>query len=171
MSRSSKDDGTSRGEGSPGAEREVSFAAPFGAMDRETRDLFARYCEVEMAKIRLQQQQLDNEALDRSRLDRESEPRLLVDNARAQAEAQKIADAAALDRAKAELEIRKLRIEGQKLEGEAMVAVAARAAEVFWPRIEQFGAGIMRLNLEQFSLIREEMRLLAGRDPGSGSKS
>ena len=167
----SKDEGTSRSEGSFGSEREAPFAAPFGIMDRETRDLFSRHFELEMAKIRLQQQQLDNDALERSRVDRESEPRLVVENARAQAEAQKIADGAALERARAELESRKLRVEGHKPEGEAMVAVAARAAEVFWPRVEQLGAGIMRLNLEQFSLIREEMRLLAGRDPGSGSKS
>lgn len=161
-----------RGKEKSASQGETPVMPPFVVMDRATREAFERYCEVEMSRVRLQQQQLDSDSSDRSeirqRTDRENEPRLLIENARAQAEAQKIADAAALEQARVELEICKLRAEGRRLEGEALVSVAAKAAEVFWPRVEQLGAGIMRLNLEQFQLLREEMRLLAGRDPVTG---
>lgn len=158
-----------------GKEEQVPVMNPFGAMDSAAREVFDRYCEVELAKIRLQQQQLDSEAAiqndERMRADRDNEARLLVENAKAQAEADKISNNSALDQAKVDLEIRKLRLEGQKLENEAVVKVVAQIVDLTWPRIEQLGTAIARMNAERFELMREEMRLIAGRNPADGSKS
>lgn len=146
---------------------------PFIAMDRETRELWERYCDIELAKVRLQQQQLDSENNARAeanlRSDRENEARLLVDNAKAQAEAQKIADASALEQARMELEVRKLRLEGERLENEITLGVVSKGLELLWPKIEQLGAGLAAANRENNMLIREELRLIAGRNPVDGS--
>lgn len=141
----------------------------FAALDAETRDAFERYCNVEIAKAQAiesveRTKQQDQYAEDqRQRREHEAaevaaEPRRIVDLAKAR-----------LEQAKIELEIRKLGIEGRRLEDEAMLGIAAKTVDLIWPRLAAIGAGISAEARQDRELIREEMRLIAGRNPVDGT--
>lgn len=145
----------------------------FAEMDAPTREAFSRYCDVELARCRAETAQTDNEFRERTeqRLaqERAAEPQRLIEMAKAQAEVQLIADASRLAQAQTDLEIRKLHTLGDAHEADAMVDVAAKAAAVFWPMLQSIGAGISAEAKADRELIREEMRLLAGRNPIDGT--
>lgn len=130
----------------------------FSALDAEVREVFRRYCDVETAKAQaVQDEELTKRRVIDAQLE-ESEPRRIVDLAKAR-----------LEQAKIELEIRKLGIEGRRLEDEAMLGVAAKAVDLIWPRLAAIGAGISAEARQDRELIREEMRLIAGRNPVDGT--
>lgn len=152
----------------------------FSALDAETRDAFRRWCEVEIARAgaaeavertKQQDQYAENQRLrgEQDAADEAAELRRIVERTKAEAEAGKIAAAARLEQAKIELEIRKLGIEGRRLEDEAMLGIAAKAVDLIWPRLAAIGAGISAEARQDRELIREEMRLIAGRNPVDGT--
>lgn len=148
----------------------MSKTPPFVAMSPEDREAFLRWCDVEDEKAHTERQRLSEEAEEKRRLWEMGEPNRAIETAKARAEAERIADAARLDGAKTDLEIRRLRIEGGRIEAAAQVELAMQIADAFWPKLQAIGSGISAEARADRELIREELRLIAGRNPLDGTK-
>lgn len=182
-------DSGSRAAGAPAA-REVVFR--FGDLDPETRAAFERFCAVREAEARATEEsaRAQREAQEnihfkeveelRSQREQEAEAararrpvleaRAQLEAAEAEAQAKVVAARGRLEVAKLDAETEKLRQEGRHLRDLAQVEVVSNMLEVAWPRLESLGRGFLGLVREEAGLVKEELRLIAGRNPATGER-
>ncbi len=165
------------------AEAPVTFQ--FADISQTTADAFERWCSIRDKEISLAS---DKERTRRSsiehdqemqraearRKDRAAEAVALVAMAEADAKVEGIKLALSMHRAKVDLEIRKIKIEGDVAEQTAQFENVSKVLDLVWPKAEALGKGFVALCREEgdrrISLIKEELRLVAGRHPVDGSK-
>lgn len=111
----------------------------------------------------------DAAAEDRRDAARKREIAAVVERAEADAKAEAIRRASQREDAKLHHEQALLDIELRRARSVAEAESAKRMAEVFWPMAEALGKGFATLIRIESSILREELRLIAGRNPDTGA--
>ncbi len=165
------------------AEKQITFR--FADIDVDTREAFQRYCDVRQAEARASSESEHTKQLAEENRHREAdaarrreevadEPQIIVERARAEAEARKIRRATEFEDAKQEIELQKERREADAADMQSRVSVFEKVLEVVWPKIESIGYGFVGMvreeNQETRDLLVANMHLLAGRNPKDGAK-
>jgi hypothetical protein len=143
----------------------------FHEMDDNARDAFERYCRLketeEMTKqsqIRLKESEIDlkntETALANMQAKRKLELELSLEKAKVEVEL-----------AKLQHEVDKIQLETRKLRNNQDIDQAERVTNLIWPRLEILGQGLILLACEQSNLVREELRLIANRNPIDGTSN
>jgi hypothetical protein len=95
----------------------------------------------------------------------------IVERAEAEAKVAAIRNASLREKAKFDNELALADIELSRARNAAQAEHAKQLATIFWPMAETLGKGFAELVRIEASLVREELRLIANRDPESGKSS